>query len=274
MQLKWYERLIIALSGLLIVCAVLLEVAVLVFKPELRTAILAEHIPFWYLVAYCTVLALLLAIGFFCFPIAFRRSTSKGSVIQKTELGEVRISINALKTMINRCIDSHHELSIRSEKIYKYRNGIVVELLVTMATGLNIPLTVNALQKQIKQYITSCSGIDVYEVRVNVETSNGKVVANSPVDIPQCQTTSVVEESFNEHNNNSAVENADSLENVDSLENEHVENESETDKKSFEATDNDSFDRAMENDEFDVEPLDSDDIVVEADDSSSKSSSH
>ena len=39
-----------------------------------------------------------------------------------------------------------------------------------MLGGLNIPLTVNALQKQIKQYITSCSGVDVHKVRVMVET--------------------------------------------------------------------------------------------------------
>ena len=31
-------------------------------------------------------------------------------------------------------------------------------------------VTVNALQKQIKQYITSCSGVDVHKVRVMVET--------------------------------------------------------------------------------------------------------
>ena len=45
-----------------------------------------------------------------------------------------------------------------------------MEIKVTLLNGMNIPLTVNALQKQIKQYITSCSGVDVYKVRVMVET--------------------------------------------------------------------------------------------------------
>jgi hypothetical protein len=43
---------------------------------------------------------------------------------------------------------------------------------ISLASGVNIPLAVSALQKQIKQYITSCSGVDVREVRVMVETNN------------------------------------------------------------------------------------------------------
>ena len=45
-----------------------------------------------------------------------------------------------------------------------------MDIKITLLSGVNIPLTVNALQKQIKQYITSCSGVDVHKVRVMVET--------------------------------------------------------------------------------------------------------
>ena len=45
-----------------------------------------------------------------------------------------------------------------------------MDIRITLLGGVNIPLTVNALQKQIKQYITSCSGVDVHKVRVMVET--------------------------------------------------------------------------------------------------------
>ena len=47
-----------------------------------------------------------------------------------------------------------------------------MDIRISLANVVNIPLTVNALQKQIKHYITSCSGVDVKEVRVMVETGN------------------------------------------------------------------------------------------------------
>jgi len=53
-------------------------------------------------------------------------------------------------------------------------DGLVIKMRVGLATGVNIPLAVTALQKQVKQYVTACSGVDVSEVKVQVETSNAK----------------------------------------------------------------------------------------------------
>ena len=96
--------------------------------------------------------------------------------MQHTELGDMSISMNALDTMVRHCVDQHKELTVKSTRISRVKSGIVVEIRIMLAAGVNIPLTVNALQKQVKQYIMSCSGVEVYEVKVLVETGipNGK----------------------------------------------------------------------------------------------------
>jgi hypothetical protein len=40
-----------------------------------------------------------------------------------------------------------------------------------VAGGVSIPLTVDALQQQIKQYVTACSGVEVKDIRVQIESS-------------------------------------------------------------------------------------------------------
>ena len=44
---------------------------------------------------------------------------------------------------------------------------------------MNIPLSVGALQKQIKQYVTACTGVDVYKIRVMVENDASIPVAST-----------------------------------------------------------------------------------------------
>lgn len=76
--------------------------------------------------------------------------------------------MGALESMVKKCVASHQELTVGAIRIHHAHEGVIVEIKVTLLNGMNIPLTVNALQKQIKQYITSCSGVDVHKVRVMV----------------------------------------------------------------------------------------------------------
>jgi len=118
----------------------------------------------------------------------FRRTREKGFIIQHSEYGDMSISMNALESMVQKCVASHQELTVNATHIQHAREGIVVDIKITLPGGVNIPLTVNALQKQIKQYITSCSGVDVHKVRVMVETdaraasdTDAQPVADAPI---------------------------------------------------------------------------------------------
>lgn len=125
----------------------------------------------WMVIGVCVLLALL---GLRGIAVLFRHK-DRGFVLQRMEYGDMSISMKALENMIRRCVEGHEALKLNNIHISRVREGISVDLRITLMGGTNIPLTVNALQKQIKQYITSCSGIDVREVRVQVETDLAKL---------------------------------------------------------------------------------------------------
>lgn len=107
----------------------------------------------------------------------FRRRRGKGFVLQHTDFGDVSISMKAMENMVKRCVDSHTEFQAGQTRVYHEKNGISVEVRITLSNGMNIPLTVKALQRQIKQYISDCSGVDVHTVSVKVETDIAKLPA-------------------------------------------------------------------------------------------------
>lgn len=182
MKLRVWDRILAALMGVLCILAavtiVLYAVGCLPVQ-QIRDAIalLTGGLQAWMRWALFGLAVLLLALlGAYGVGMLFRRRKDKGFVVQHTEYGDMNISIKALENMVKKCVDAHSELTANYTRIYLVRGGVSMDIKITLASGVNIPLTVNALQKQIKQYITSCSGVDVYEVRVKVETDNVKLL--------------------------------------------------------------------------------------------------
>ena len=133
----------------------------------------------------CGVGALLVLLGIYCMGMLFRHKKGKrGFVVQRTDGGELSISIKAIENLVQKCIDKHEELHVLSTSLENSRDGLVIKLRIGLANGVSIPLVVSALQKQIKQYITACTGVDVREVKVQVETASAKL-KDSPFAVPE-----------------------------------------------------------------------------------------
>lgn len=173
MRFRVTDRMLAALSGLLIIA---LGVALGLFGaglfPNLDFSFLEGPLTIWQRVIVLTVAVLLCLLGMHGLWMLFRRRADKGFIMQRTDMGDMSIAMSALKSMVKKCVDQHQEVSVKKILIHRLRNGVIVDLKILLANGINIPLTVNVLQKQIKQYITSCSGVDVHEVRVQIDTSN------------------------------------------------------------------------------------------------------
>ena len=92
-------------------------------------------------------------------------------VVQRTDTGELRIAVKAIENLVEKCVDLHEEIQLVSMSILNAREGVVVELNISLANNISIPLAVASLQKQIKQYLVASSGIEVREVRVIVEST-------------------------------------------------------------------------------------------------------
>ena len=116
------------------------------------------------------LLSVLLSLFLFLLP---RRlfTRRKDFVVQKTDNGELRISVKAIENLVKKCVSMHEEARLQHMSIRTTSAGIVINLHVSLANNISIPLAVASMQKQIKQYLLASSGITVREVRVSVETA-------------------------------------------------------------------------------------------------------
>lgn len=182
MKLRLMDRLLIALSGLILLsmAAWLALDAAGVVKPMAEVLSWLLH-PLsakkaWFVAGVCAVLALL---GIYGISVLFRRRKGKrGFVTQRSENGEIAISVKSIESLVTRCAQKHGEITVQSVAVEEARDGLIIRLRALLASGMNIPLAVGSLQKQIKQYITACTGVDVREVRVKVDSTD-KAVADS-----------------------------------------------------------------------------------------------
>ena len=129
-----------------------------------------------------TIVAMLALAALGCAAIACmlprRRVAQDGYVMQKGENGPIGVSINAIEKQVRTCVEKHDVIASADIAISDEREGLVILLTVDQVAGVNIPLSVGLMQKQIKEYVTSCTGVDVHEVRVLVENNTTNVVAS------------------------------------------------------------------------------------------------
>ncbi len=188
MKIRVADRLLVALAGLLLIALSAGLVAEAFFAVPLTGALAASlasrETANIVIVAACA--AVLFLLGLYCAAMLFRRRGGKrGFVRQCTENGELSISIRAIEGLVQKCVDQHEELHINGMALQNTRAGLIIRLRIALAGGVNIPLAVGALQKQIEQYVTACSGVDVREVRVQVETSASKLKQPSAFAVPE-----------------------------------------------------------------------------------------
>lgn len=173
----------LVLVGLVLVVMGGCVVAQAVFGAPISSAVgtmLSSRAP---LSVVCQVLltAMLLCLGVFCWllPVGRRGRNQNGFIMQKSENGAIGISVKAIEGLVSSCVDQHENISEAEIALEEHHDGIGIVIEAELAAGLNIPLAVGALQKQIRQYVTACTGVDVQEVRVMVENSDEPLI-NSP----------------------------------------------------------------------------------------------
>ena len=172
MKIRILDRILVAIAGLLVLAGCAALTAQLFFGKDVVGKVgwfLNEpKYRIWFIIA----LVVLIVLGVYCILILFRhRSRHDKFVMQKTENGELSISLKAMESMVQKCLDPHKELNVQSVRLENQKGGLLIRIRGTVAGGVSIPLTVDALQQQIKQYVTACSGVEVKDIRVQIESS-------------------------------------------------------------------------------------------------------
>lgn len=115
-----------------------------------------------------------------------RKKRSSTFAIQRNENGTVRISLKALETLVQKCLNQHAELKVVSSSLFSDEECVRVDVHINMQTDISMPLAISALQKQIKKYLEACSGVVIQEVRIFVEGTMPATAetADSPYSLP------------------------------------------------------------------------------------------
>ena len=115
-----------------------------------------------------------------------KKKRSSTFAIQRNENGMVRISLKALETLVQKCLNQHAELKVVTSSLFSDEESVRVDVHINMQTDISMPLAISALQKQIKKYLEACSGVVIQEVRIFVEGTIPATedTANSPYALP------------------------------------------------------------------------------------------
>ena len=174
MKLRIADRILVGIAGLILIASCIGIAAQLFFQVDLIG--LAERVfhsnSFRVRAGLISIAVFLLMLGLYCIFVLFRHRKHKDQfVTQRNDSGELAISIKALESMVNKCVDQHEEIHVQDLNIDNNKDGLLIRLKASAAGGISIPLTVEAMQRQIKQYVTACSGIEIKKIRVEVESS-------------------------------------------------------------------------------------------------------
>ncbi len=182
MKLRIADRILVALAGLLILSACAAVVAQAFFQVDV-IGFVSRVFTSQSVKARAAIIVgavLLLFLGVYCFFVLFRhRSRREKFVQQKNDTGNLSISIKALENMVTKCLEQHPELKVNSIFMQNQRDGLLILLRGSVAGGVSIPLTVEAAQRQIKQYVTACSGVEIKDITVQIDAS-GPEAENAP----------------------------------------------------------------------------------------------
>ncbi len=162
MKLKLKDRLLLLLCALFVL-AVGIGLVLLSFRqPSMLADSVSGSFFSWARLGMIAigVVLVLCAIYFFLLPSKLR-DNRKGFVVQQTDNGELRIAIKAIENLVKKCVDMHEEMRLSAMTIQTARDGVTIDLRISLANNISIPLAVASLQKQIRQYLAVSSGIEV-----------------------------------------------------------------------------------------------------------------
>lgn len=177
MKIRILDRILVAVAGILLVAACAGLVAQVFFGVDVigfvEQTIMKETTMRKVLVGVCA--GVLMILGIYCLLMLFRHRRRKDKfILQKMESGDLAISLKTLETMVQKCMDQHQEIKTEGIRLENQRDGLLIRIRGTVAGGISIPLTVDTLQKQVKQYVTACSGVEVKGIRVQIEASGAE----------------------------------------------------------------------------------------------------
>jgi uncharacterized alkaline shock family protein YloU len=176
MKLRIWHRLALLIGALLMV---VIGAAILVGSVQFNQIPIRSEGEGFFTITRLVLLiggAITMIFGFFLLTLPHRMKVGKESfVVSKTDAGEMRISVQAIETIVQKCMSQHEEIKLQNLQVSNAKNGVHISLKALLAGNISIPLAVSAIQKHIRQNLIATTGIDAKEIRINVENTENTI---------------------------------------------------------------------------------------------------
>lgn len=102
------------------------------------------------------------------------------AVVQDTDLGQVRVSLDAIENMVMRVTSQVAGVSEVRPKVKCLPEGISIFVRVILSPETNIPLTSDEIQVKVGNYVSQVAGISVKSIKILVDGVSSEKNAGMP----------------------------------------------------------------------------------------------
>ena len=165
-----FWRLLLSIYSILLIlvaaAAAIVSFAEIDLQPYLQTALNDQN---RIMIGAIAVLVLILALSFLILSWKQNSSDDDGILVQEGLLGEVSMTVAAIKLLIMRSIRQIDGIKDIRPEIKRDKSGLSVKLHMMINPELNVPEVTAATQKIVKEQLENIGGLQVNAVKVRVD---------------------------------------------------------------------------------------------------------
>lgn len=177
MKLRWYDRILVALSGLVLmalgVCVILAAGGVITLpEPFAFDSWLGDGWQWMPLIFAAGALIVIWGLWLFIRPL--RRGSEPGGryyTLQSVSDGNVRISVHAIDHLVHKCLDKYVQILSAKVRIGGQEDAMQITLHLTVQSDVRIPQLMEEVRADIKESLMQSAGVTVQAVQVYVDAT-------------------------------------------------------------------------------------------------------
>lgn len=186
MNLRWYDRVLVALSGLVLTAAgvgVILAAGGVIHLPAAIAfdTWLGDGWQWMPLVFLAGVLLIFWGLWLVIRPLRRGEGAGKYYMLRNEEHGDVRISVHAIDHLVQKCIRRYGQVVSSRVRIGGREDAMHITLHLTLQSDVNIPRLTSELREDITEQLRQSAGVTVENVQVYVDATKDDKNADEEV---------------------------------------------------------------------------------------------
>ncbi|MDO4572187.1 MAG: alkaline shock response membrane anchor protein AmaP [Clostridia bacterium] len=187
MKLKVFDRILLALLLIVaIVCAFVLFAVAARLIPEVMAL---DFVALFYanaanalILAAAGLVLLLVSIKLMFAGRSRQAPQPAATMIRQSDIGGAYIALSAIDTMVQKHCRQQGKVRDCGSSLHAVENGVAIALKLSVLPDTDIVTLTDELQKSLKEYIESLTGVNVQEISILVENTAPQTAAVSRVE--------------------------------------------------------------------------------------------